>query len=1038
MLNPQQNKKLLQTLSHCLEVFEPYLFEPQGKLDYRMFETREHLRAVPPDECFHAPVPHWGGPWQTCWFKGRYQPSEQLAGRALYLMPRVGGYEAMLWVDGMPKGTFATKIVVTRHGNHYCDMLCAQADPPRSMDVALEFYAGHPVPGRAPFEPDGPLGGEDAEAFSFQAQDILICTKNQLVADFLFDLRVLLQLAEMLDENSFRRAGVLNTLAQVHRTLYLSPQAVDRETWLESLRAARAVMAPALACRNGDSAPRAALLGHSHMDTAWLWPTAETVRKNARTIANQLSLMEQYPEYRFLQSASCHTAWMQREYPALFERMREAVAQGRYEMNGAVWVECDCNLVGGEALIRQFLWGQRYTRDTFGVLSDCFWLPDTFGYSAAIPQIMRGFGVKYFLTTKLAWNDTNTFPYETFTWRGIDGTDVLAHFFVMDTWPDPKGLLERVNGVGYRDCLHNKQISHQRLIAFGYGDGGGGPQFEMIETARRLADLEGCPRVRYSSASKFMQSLEAEGREFPEYRGELYLELHRGTLTGKQQIKKNNRMAETALHDLELVTVLAAVHSGAPACGAACRPLWETLLVNQFHDILPGSCIPEAHDESLRQTTALLEEAGRRLDATLRPEQMGGVLNPLGFARTDTVYLPVNTAMHAPGLRTQLVELRGGARVLAVAGLRQQPFSFTPLSLCAGADEASSLFHACGNRLETPFALVRFSPGGAISSFVDRRTGRELCAGLPLNTFLSAEDVPAAWDGWDVDADCMEKLRPDGVLQSRMVAADGPVEYRVRCTWTVCGGSVVRQDIIFHADSPLVEFDTELEWHGKHRLLKAAFDTTVQAPAARQEIQFGCIQRPTTRNDSLEQAKFEVCCHKYADLSEPSYGVALLNDCKYGVSVEGGRIALSLAKGGMRPDPRGDEGVYTFRYAFLPHTGGFCAQSVVRPAYAFQYAALPASGEGLPSEPLVRVDAANVMPETVKPCEDGGHAFILRLYECEGSYARTRLSLAPGCSGAQLCDMLEQPFAPCPADLEFRPFEIKTLRITYTDREDTP
>ena len=290
--------------------------------------------------------------------------------------------------------------------------------------------------------------------------------------------------------------------------------------------------------------------------------------------------------------------------------------------------------------------------------------------------------------------------------------------------------------------------------------------------------------------------------------------------------------------------------------------------------------------------------------------------------------------MHAPGLRTQLVELRGGARVLAVAGLRQQPFSFTPLSLCAGADEASSLFHACGNRLETPFALVRFSPGGAISSFVDRRTGRELCAGLPLNTFLSAEDVPAAWDGWDVDADCMEKLRPDGVLQSRMVAADGPVEYRVRCTWTVCGGSVVRQDIIFHADSPLVEFDTELEWHGKHRLLKAAFDTTVQAPAARQEIQFGCIQRPTTRNDSLEQATFEVCCHKYADLSEPSYGVALLNDCKYGVSVEGGRIALSLAKGGMRPDPRGDEGVYTFRYAFLPHTGGFCAQSVVRPAYA--------------------------------------------------------------------------------------------------------
>lgn len=1034
MLNPQQNHKLLQKLSHCLEVFEPYLFEVQDALAYRMFETREHLRAVPPEERFHAPVPEWGGPWQTCWFRGRYQPPARLAGQALYLMPRVGGYEAMLWVDGAPKGTFATKIVVTRHGNHYCDLLCAQADPSHSLDIALEFYAGHPVPGRAPFAPDGPLDGGDGETFLFRAQELLICTKNQLVADFLFDLRVLLQLAETLEEDSFRRADVLNTLAQVHRVLYLSPQTTQRELWLESLRAARAAMAPALACRNGDSAPRAALLGHSHMDTAWLWPTAETVRKNARTISNQLSLMEQYPEYRFLQSASCHTAWMQREYPALFERMRMAVAQGRYEVNGAVWVECDCNLVGGEALIRQFLWGQRYTRDTFGVLSDCFWLPDTFGYSAAIPQIMRGFGVKYFLTTKLAWNDTNTFPYETFTWRGIDGTDVLAHFFVMDTWPDPKGLLERIQGVGYRDCLHNKQVSRQRLIAFGYGDGGGGPQFEMIETARRLADLEGCPKVRYSSASDFMQSLEAEGRDFPEYRGELYLELHRGTLTGKQQIKKNNRMAEVALHDLELVTVLRAVQSGAPACDGAYRPLWETLLVNQFHDILPGSCIPEAHDESLRQTSALLEEAGRQLDSALQPQRLCGVVNPLGFARADVVYLPCDAPRHAPGLHTQLIELRDGAHVLAVSGLRQQPFSFTPLCLQAGADETPSPFCAEGDRLETPFAQVRFSPDGFFASFIDRRTGRELCAGLPLNTFLGAEDVSAAWDGWDIDADCMEKLRPDCALQSRAVVADGPVEYRVRCVWSVCGDSVLRQDIIFYADSPLVAFDTQLEWHGKHRLLKAAFDTTVQAPSARQEIQFGCIQRPTTRNNSWEQAKFEVCCHKYADLSEPSYGVALLNDCKYGVSVEGGRLALSLAKGGMRPDPRGDEGVYTFRYAFLPHTGGFGAQSVVQPAYAFQYAPKPAAGEGLPAGPLVCVDAANVISETVKPCEDGGRAFILRLYECEGSYARTRLCLAPGCGDVQLCDMMEQPLAPCPAELSFRPFEIKTLRIAYAEK----
>lgn len=1051
MHNPHENKKLLEKLERCITVFDPYIFEPLASPEFEMYETDAHLRAVPAAEVFGPATPRWGHAGGSCWFRFAYRPAAALAGVPLYVMPQVGGYEALLWVDGAPQGTFATKIVVTRHGNHYCDLLCAAADPAHSYEVALEFYAGHPVEGCQPFEVT-PTAHSD---FSFAATKLLVCTKNQLVADFLYDLRILLQLAQMLDEGSFRRAQVLNTLEQVHLVLRYAPEECPRAQWLESLRAARAAMAPCLACKNGSSAPQAVLTGHSHMDTAWLWPVRETVRKNARTIANQLSLMRQFPEYRFIQSSSLHSHMLETEYPALFEQVRAQVQAGRYEINGAVWVECDCNLVGGEALIRQFLWGQRYTQKTFGVRSDCFWLPDTFGYSAAIPQIMRGFGVRYFLTTKLAWNDTNTFPWETFMWEGLDRSQVLAHFFVMDTWPDPKGLLERLNGVGYADCLHNKQVSQKRLVAFGFGDGGGGPQFEMIELARRMADVEGCPKVRYASASAFMQELAADATHtaLPTYKGELYLELHRGTLTAKQQIKKNNRLCEIALHNLDLLTVLSAVRAEIEPSDAAYRALWGTLLQNQFHDILPGSCIPAAHDDSLRETGALLQEAATQIARHTHTSKRGplceqaakiALFNPLSFARTDVQYLPLAqgcTAVPVPGsgLQTQRVTLRDGTAVLAVAGAALAPLCTTPLAVTLqstpsdAAHAAVSAFTATEHTLETPFYSVAFAPNGAIAALTDKRTGRALCGPQGMNCFYSAEDVPAAWDGWDIDADCLTKLAPDGALQSRCVAANGAVEYRIRSSYRVCSASVVRQDMIFYADSSLIVFDTELVWNDPHQLLQVAFDTTVQAPFARHEIQFGHIQRPTTRNNPYQQAMFEVCNHKYSDLSEPGYGIALFNDCKYGCSALGGRLTLSLAKGGMRPDPRGDCGTYTFRYALAPHTGGFYAASVVQPAYCFNLPALPMDFDAPASAqtPLVLVDAPNMVVETVKPCEDAQHAFIVRLYECEGTAVRTQLHLGVPGATASLCNMLEEPTEPLLDALVLEPFQIQTIQVQF-------
>ncbi len=1096
MLNEQQNKKMLVKLERALEVFEPYIFRPVGQLEYKVFETKEDFRQVPDDELFTEPGEMWGGEGVTCWFKGTFTPANEYKNQPLFIMPHVGGYEAMLWVNGVSCGTFATKIVVTRHGNHYCDRICAQANPEKPMEIAIEFYAGHYVIGCQPFEKN------DNTGFTYPTGRIDICVKNQTVADFIYDLRILTQLVEMSDIHSFRRAEIMNTLTEVHRVLYYSPENVEFDVWMDSLKTAITIMKSSMARKNGDSAPTAVLVGHSHMDTAWLWPIRETIRKNARTISNQLSLMEQFPEYRFIQSSSYHSKMIEKDYPQLFERMKEQIALKRYEPNGAVWVECDCNITSGEAMIRQFLWGQRYTQEKFGYLSDSYWLPDTFGYSAAIPQIMKGFGVKYFLTTKLSWNDTNDFLYDTFLWQGLDSSQVIVHFFDMDTWPDPKGLLQRIHGINHRNGIKCKQASDSRLIAFGYGDGGGGPQFEMIELARRLDDLEGCPRVKYSSVSDYMDGIDQRRDQLPKYSGELYLELHRGTLTGMQQIKKNNRLAEQALRDLEILEVMEAVRQKRKGSDEAYRDLWETLLVNQFHDILPGSCIPEAHDDSIRETTVLIEQADRMIAEKLKgvsSEKVFGklpegpaegseedsaddlsevsseesyekeevscftVFNSLSIPRNDVFYIPAEQSYCAvdEDIKTQNVTLLDGSAAVAIASFHQQPLSFDTITLRRERTEAEeraeagtvlgsavegkaaegiatqgnaaekSSFLYEGSKLETPFASVIFDERGYISSLIDKRNSRELCGGnLPLNSFLSAEDVPAGWDGWDIDADCMLKLKSDAVLLSRRVVSDGAVEFRIRSEYQVCQSSKILQDMVFYADNPLILFDTKLEWRDKHRLLKAAFDTTVRSQYATHEIQFGNIKRPTTRNNSVEQAMFEVCNHKYTDLSEPGYGISLLNDCKYGISVDGSCMSLSLAKGGLRPDDRGDVGDFRFKYGFLPHMGGFHAGNVIHPAYHFNHKRLVNDGSH-EAKPFISISCDNVIIEAVKPCEDSQNAFIVRAYECEGTYSRADIAFGMEYNKLELCDMMERPVEECGCSLAFQPFEIKTIKVSY-------
>ncbi len=1032
MLNDRQLQRMTDKLQRFEKQLETHMYMTVGTLDDVQFlETDERLYAIPA-EGWHAAADgdKWGDMGHFGWFRGRFTVPSEAAGRELFLYPRIGGGETLLYVNGAEYGIFAGKGATSASGNHAYARLCAEAKAGETFDVALEAWCGRYVRGTQPFQERERWSG--AHQYTYHAIDV--CMKDELYYDAYFDLHTVNQLLQAQGrEDTFRRAELLNALEEVHKVVYYDFDSVEEDLFRAGVARAREILAGVLSQPNAPSAPIAAVIGHSHMDTAWLWTVEDTVKKCARTYSNQLNLMDRYPEHHFVQSSSYHSDMLRRHYPALFARIAERVREGRYEPNGGVWVECDCNITGGEYMVRQFLWGQRFTREHFGYTSDAFWLPDTFGYSPSLPQIMKSCGVQYFLTTKMSWNDTNVFPYDTFYWQGLDGTRVFTHLNVSGADADPVCLHANLNG-GRCFSVRVKTVNKRRLIAYGMGDGGGGPQYETLEMLRRTADVDGCPRAVHQTVSDFMHELETQVHEPPVYAKELYLELHRGTLTNQHEIKYNNRKTEIGIHDWEFLLVAKAVQDGTAADEAPVRPLLNTLLVNQFHDILPGTCIPEVHNtckQQMRAVLATLDEEKHRTLSTTPDAHVRTLVNPLSFERGDVVYLSLPEGMRVQGAAQQAVTLPDGSRRVAVAGLRLPALSATPVALETGDIGGASPFTYDGRVLTTPFARITFDENGAITSFIDRRCDRELCGeGQPFNTFLMAEDVPQGWDNWDIDADLEMKFRPVGELLSREVAADGAVEFRLRSRYRLSPKSTLEQDMIVYADSPLVRFDTVMHWQDDHRFLKVAFDTNVFADSARFDMQFGHLKRPTTRSTSEESAKFEVVNHKFTDLSENRYGVALLNDCKYGISVLGGQMRLSLHKGGLRPDYTGDHGDHMCTYALLPHMGGFTAETVVQPAYMLNDDVIVLDGRcELPS--LLTVDADNVIVETVKPCEDSDRAYIVRLYEAEGTTTRTKLHFASQPKAVMVTNMLEEAEEPMGDSLTFRPFQIRTLRVEY-------
>ncbi|MEO8744871.1 MAG: alpha-mannosidase [Candidatus Dormiibacterota bacterium] len=730
-------------------------------------------------------------------------------------------------------------------------------------------------------------------------------------------------------------------------------------------------------------------VGHAHIDTAWLWPLREARRKVARSWSTQLELMDEYPDYVFAASQPAQYQWMKDTYPDIYRRIKEKVAAGQWEPVGAMWVEADCNLPSGESLVRQMLYGKRFFIQEFGFETKILWLPDVFGYPGNLPQLIKEAGCDYFLTQKLSWNDTNKPEHNTFMWEGIDGTPIFTHFPPADTYNGDFSPEEVERSVrNFKDA----DRSHHSLYLFGYGDGGGGPTTEMIESASQM-------RVDISRAAKFFDSASAEAPDLATVSGELYFELHRGTYTSQSRTKRLNRIAQEALRQAEMWSVAADTRRR-PELDKA----WKTVLLNQFHDILPGSSIDWVYEEAERElAVAAATAAGVGRDA---------INSITGHGEATTVFNPTSHE------RRELAPIGPNPVRLVVP-----PCGWAAYTPHAHEPEVEVSDHSMENEL----LRVEWDERAVLTSIWDKETGREVLSG-PGNVLQLHDDNPRNWDAWDLDADYRNSLTEiaDVTPVHRRSGLRGGIDFERRF-----GGSLMRQAMTLDAGSRVLRFETSVDWHERHKILKVAFPVTVTAPGATYEIQFGHLRRPTHEEDSRAKAMFEVCAQRWADLGDGDYGVALLNDCKHGYDIHGSVMRLSLLRAPTHPDPNADQGFHLFTYALMPHPGDFREAGVIEAAEDLNAPLQVIFKTGLPAgtaRSLIEVDTRQVIVETIKRAEDSD-ATIVRLYEAWGRPCRARIKTTLPAGRVTLCDLLEREREKTSLDLDFRPFQVMTLKL---------
>ncbi|MDX3662954.1 glycoside hydrolase family 38 C-terminal domain-containing protein [Streptomyces sp. ID05-26A] len=907
----------------------------------------------------------WGAPWSTSWFRLTGSVPESWQGKQVEVVLDLGfthpgpGFQSeglAYTADGLPiKGIEPRNTYLPVDGSEVLFYLEAAGNP-----TILDFH---------PFLPT-PLGDKDTAGTEplYKILKAELAVFQPQVWHLMLDIEVLQSLMRELPDHDPRRHKVLHALDRAMDALDLNEVAATAGL-------AREELAGVLALPANASAHKVSAIGHAHIDSAWLWPLRETVRKCARTFSNVTKLMDEYPDFYFACSQAQQYAWMKDHHPHVWDRVREKVRSGQFVPVGGMWVESDTNMPGGEAMARQLVHGKRFFLDNFGVETEEVWLPDSFGYSAALPQLIKLSGSRWFLTQKLSWNQINKFPHHTFWWEGIDGTRIFTHFPPVDTYNSSLSG-EELARASRQFAEHAK--ASRSLVPFGYGDGGGGPTREMMETAHRVANLEGSPTVRVEPPRDFFQAAQDEYPDAPVWAGELYLEKHRATYTTQAKTKQGNRRSEHLLREAEHWATAAALQ-GADYPYEDLDRLWKTVLLHQFHDILPGSSIAWVHREA---------------EAT--------------YAR----------------VASELKALTAKA-INALKGDGDDEVTFDVL----GGDTPRPFVAPVDGVLDNGRLRVTIDADGIVLSILDLEEDREV---LPPHGFAGMpqlhRDNPNQWDAWDIDP-FYRNWKADLTPSERVDASDGLV---VRAKF---GDSVLTQTIRLREGAKQVDFDTEVDWQEREKLLKIAFPLDLRAEVSTAETQFGHLHRPVHTNTSWEAAKFEICAHRYLHVGEPGYGVAVVNDSTYGHEVtrttreDGGTtttVRLSLLRAPRFPDPETDQGEHRFRYALVVGAG---IPEAIDAGYRINLPPQTVRGSEAPA-PLVSTDNPAVRVEAVKLADDRSGDVVVRLYEAHGGRARASISTSFAHTRIQETDLLERPLAERSAEVVLRPFQVITLRIT--------
>lgn len=985
----------------------------------------------------------WGGRDDHFWFKTKISIPESFEGKTVVYQiatGREGGWDVinpqfLVYINGIA--------VQGADVNHREVLLTEEAVAGEEFDIALYAYTGMI---------EGPL-----------ELNTNISILDKVLEKLYYDILIPVEVAELLDDNDKKRYDILNYLTEAINKIDLRIQ--GSESYYTSIKEASDYLEEEFYGKYcGQEEVIEICVGHTHIDVAWLWTVAQTREKAARSFSTVLNLMKQYPEYIFMSSQPQLYQFVKEDQPEIYEQIKAMVANGRWEPEGAMWLEADCNLTSGESLVRQIIQGKKFFKNEFGVDSKILWLPDVFGYSSALPQILKKTGVDYFMTTKIGWNEYNKVPYDTFMWEGMDGSEVLTHFVTTTQYKKDgqitqntgyNGMINASDVMGCWQRYQQKDMNDEVLNCFGFGDGGGGPTKHMLESARRFAKgIPGAPKVKIGKSLDYFKKLDKtvrNNKKLPKWVGELYLETHRGTYTSMGKNKKFNRKSEFLNLGAEMLSILNAVTSDGKYPVEELKECWDVTLLNQFHDIIPGSSIKEVYEVSTEEYLHIDNVAKNIISKSMTQiannietnETSVIVFNQLGFQRSDIVEFEIpegfaEVEVYDDGNVVASQRVENNKVIFFAQDVPAMGYKSFKIKNVESKVKTSSFLKVSIGEMQNKFFDIKLDEKANFISIYDRVNEREVIKeGHKGNVLQAFEDKPLDFDNWNINMYYQEKMWEVDEVESIEIIEEGPVRSTIKIKRKFLNSAIV-QKIHVYEEVSRIDFDTYVDWKEKHILLKAAFPVDVHTEKATYEIQYGNIERPTHWNTSWDYARFEVVGHKWADVSEDKYGVSLLNDCKYGHDIKDSVMRLTLLKSGVHPNPDADKEEHEFIYSLYPHSGDWKEAGVTQSAYSlnspFTVKVEEAHEGKLPiSMSLFNLDKENVIIEVVKKAEDSDH-IIMRVYEYMNRRTKVKCNCFESFEAVWESDMLENNQELLETknnnfSFTIKPYEIKTFKL---------